>query len=243
MSDRNYSEEYFARYEEKGQLSGRERGRRLQQFNYWMRYASRRYPKNAHLLEIGCGMGYLSEVASEYFSYVGTDITLIPLQAARSRDGSIDYVQGDALRLAFRSEVFDVVVAFDILEHTERPENAVAEAHRILKKDGCIIATVPNTRSFGNRIKRTNRDLVPSMYRDPTHVSLLPPEKWTELFRNSGFTIIRSITDTLWDLPYSKKIPLLLQKALLIPFNLSVSELLGGLPWTLGENLVFVCRK
>lgn len=243
MSNQDYSDEYFAKYARKGQFLKRERGRRLHQFNYWIRNTSKTYPQGARLLEIGCGMGYLSEVASGYFDYVGTDITLVPLRAAKDRVSSIDYVQTDAQKLALRSEIFDVVIAFDILEHIPNPHSAIAETFRVLKKGGCIVVTMPNTRSLGNRMKSTKGSLVPSMYRDETHVSLLKPEEWRQLFISSGFTILRSMSDTLWDLPYSTRIPIALQKLVLIPFNLGVSYFLGGLPWTLGENLVFVCRK
>jgi 2-polyprenyl-3-methyl-5-hydroxy-6-metoxy-1,4-benzoquinol methylase len=243
LSDLKYSKEYFEKYEEKGRYSGIERGRRLPQFKYWIRYASRRHPKGARLLEVGCGMGYLSEVASKSFHYFGTDISVIPLLAAKGRVSGTDFIQSNAMMLSFRQEAFEFIVAFDILEHTDKPESVIAEAYRVLRKGGSLIVTVPNTRSLGNRIKGGASGMVPSMHMDPTHVSLLSPEKWKELFRKSGFQIVRFHSDTLWDLPYSRKVPIHLQKLVLIPFNLAGSVLFGSLPWPIGENLVFVCKK
>jgi SAM-dependent methyltransferase len=43
----------------------------------------------------------------------------------------------------FESASFDVVVAMDVLEHVNRPDDALAEIARTLKPGGCLIFTAP----------------------------------------------------------------------------------------------------
>ncbi len=208
-----------------------------------MRFLSRHFAPTASVLEVGCGLGYFSQVVSRKFRYIGTDIAWFPLHTSRSRNEPADLIQCDAARLTFRQESFDVVFAFDLLEHIPQPRLAISEMYRVLRKNGRLIATTPNIRSLGNRIKAGSKVLTPSMYTDKTHVSLLSPEEWSGLFLDAGFEIARAGADTLWDIPYSTKVPPALQKMVLIPFNWCVSYLFGSLPWTLGENLVFICKK
>lgn len=243
MNPRQYSPEYFSEYQAKGRFLRCERGQRWHQFAYWARHISRRYASGSAILEIGCGLGYFGRAISKDFIYIGTDISLFPLQTARAREVEGNFVQSDGALLAFRSDSFDVVVAFDILEHMPDPSFAVAEMYRVLRKNGRIIATTPNTRSLGNRIKSSSAGLMPSMYRDKTHISLLSKDEWIGAFHDAGFEVLKSDSDTLWDIPYSTKVPSILQKMLLVPFNWSVSYLFGSVPWTLGENLVFICKK
>jgi hypothetical protein len=78
---------------------------------------------------------------------------------------------------------------------------------------------------------------------DTSHVALLRPEEWKDLLREAGFVIERSGTDSLWDMPYTRRIPLIIQKAFLVPFNVFITRWIGLLPWRMGENLVIVARK
>jgi SAM-dependent methyltransferase len=50
---------------------------------------------------------------------------------------------GSALALPFRDEVFDVVAAFDVLEHCEPESTALAELARVLRPGGRLFLSVP----------------------------------------------------------------------------------------------------
>jgi ubiquinone/menaquinone biosynthesis C-methylase UbiE len=47
------------------------------------------------------------------------------------------------MSLNIESDKFDLVVHSDTLEHISNPTKALAECHRVLKKDGLCIFTVP----------------------------------------------------------------------------------------------------
>jgi 2-polyprenyl-6-hydroxyphenyl methylase/3-demethylubiquinone-9 3-methyltransferase len=91
------------------------------------------------VLDVGCGGGFLSNyLGLQGHAVTGLDASADALQVAAAHDqsGSVQYVQGDALKLPFADASFDVVCAMDFLEHVEDPEAAIAEAARVLKPSG-----------------------------------------------------------------------------------------------------------
>jgi SAM-dependent methyltransferase len=45
--------------------------------------------------------------------------------------------------MPFASESFDVVTAFDLIEHVERDDQLIAEAYRVLRPGGVVLIAVP----------------------------------------------------------------------------------------------------
>jgi len=64
------------------------------------------------------------------------------LRHAAERVPAAELFQLDARRLPFESE-FDVIGAFDVLEHIEMDERVLREMHRAVKPTGGIVLTVP----------------------------------------------------------------------------------------------------
>ena len=79
-------------------------------------------------LEIGCGTGYvLAGVAQAYpaATLVGSEIFSVGLPYAALRVGMAELVQMDARHIPYVDE-FDVIGAFDVLEHIEEDEQVLA---------------------------------------------------------------------------------------------------------------------
>ena len=55
----------------------------------------------------------------------------------------IDVINGSLTELPFEDETFDMVCAFDVIEHIENDGLAVEEIHRVLKDGGYVFLTVP----------------------------------------------------------------------------------------------------
>jgi len=98
----------------------------------------------ARMLEIGCGngnvMAYLKQNGVE--SIEGGDLSASGLEYCRQRMGDVPLHQIDVLSLPFHNE-FDLIGAFDLLEHVENDEKALTEIRRALKMRGNIVLTVP----------------------------------------------------------------------------------------------------
>jgi SAM-dependent methyltransferase len=96
------------------------------------------------LLDVGCGNKQFERIFRPHVErYIGIEReetfseTAAHLSASRP-----DYLyNGD--RLPFENGSFDTVVSIQVLEHTARPRELVAEMARVLKKDGVLILAAP----------------------------------------------------------------------------------------------------
>lgn len=93
------------------------------------------------VLEIGCGAGYDAyEFCRNGVDYTGIDIT--PENPVRTKKhlGFFGYtpkvLEGDAERLSFKDETFDVVFSNGVLHHTPDIISSFKEAYRILRPSG-----------------------------------------------------------------------------------------------------------
>lgn len=243
MKSSMYDRRYFDRYLRRGKLTGKLHGDQWYLHRYWISYLRQHLPPSSTILEVGCGLGFFGKRVQRYFSYVGLDIAHDAITYAREINRIGVVVEGKAESLPFEDESFDALVAFDVIEHLNNAILFFREAYRALKPFGLMVVTTPNIRSFGSRIKSKSGSLIPAMYTDKTHVSLLSPETWIERIHSAGFTIIRHGTDTLWDIPYFKKIPLIVQKVTFVPVNVLATLVFGFFRWTYGENLVIIAKK
>jgi len=104
------------------------------------------------ILDVGCGNGNLLEMinrASPRVQLVGLDFSPGLLKNARIRlKNKARLVNGDALALPFSNNEFDVVILSEVLEHLSNPSKGLAEAKRVLKKNGRFLLTFPNASSY-----------------------------------------------------------------------------------------------
>ncbi len=89
------------------------------------------------LLEVACGTGHLACVAAERgAAAVGMDFVPGMVAEARRRHPGVEFREGDAEALPFADASFDAVVCSFGLHHFGRPQNALAEAYRVLVPGG-----------------------------------------------------------------------------------------------------------
>lgn len=125
----------------------------LEAGNFWFRgrnqlivWALQRYfPRLRRYLEIGCGTGYvLAGVAQAYpkAELTGSEVFSVGLPFAARRVEKAELLQMDARCIPYVEE-FDVIGAFDVLEHIEEDEAVLAEMFRAIRPGGGILLTVP----------------------------------------------------------------------------------------------------
>lgn len=107
-------------------------------------------PKNKKILDIGCAMGKTSfELKQRGASLVaGVELSeKIGLEASKILD---KVVIGDIEKtdLPFEKEYFDYIIYGDILEHLTDPWKILSKNAKYLKKDGFVIASIPNVRHY-----------------------------------------------------------------------------------------------
>jgi len=106
------------------------------------------------VLDLGCGEGrHVHGVhLLEGVNVVGLDLDRpslakglagLDLLPRRRNTGVTAFVQGDAYRLPFPDDAFDVVICSEVLEHLLEYEQVLAEVRRVLKPAGRFAPTVP----------------------------------------------------------------------------------------------------
>lgn len=99
--------------------------------------------RGTRLLEVACGTGYLAAAAAgRGATAVGLDFVPEMVAEAQRRYPGVDFREGDAEALPFADAKFDAVVCSFGLHHFGRPENALAEAYRVLVPGGRYAFTV-----------------------------------------------------------------------------------------------------
>jgi SAM-dependent methyltransferase len=102
-------------------------------------------PNFQSYLEIGCGTGYVLSGISKKFprsTLFGSEIFIAGLGFAAERLPSTKFMQMDARSIPFENE-FDVIGAFDVLEHIKEDEEVLAQMCIALKPEGLMLLTVP----------------------------------------------------------------------------------------------------
>jgi SAM-dependent methyltransferase len=178
------------------------------------------YKHNGRLLELGFGGGGFLSLAADYFHTLGIDHSERVLSRIRPFLSSrISVRQADIEEEQLGRDHFDVVAAFNILEHLHRPDRTVQKINMVLRETGILIGSVPNNQWLLGRIST-----ILSNIGDRTHISTYPPDQWRRIFQGAGFREIVFFGEFL----FTKYLALYVSDPL----------------WRYyAYNLVFVCRK
>jgi ubiquinone/menaquinone biosynthesis C-methylase UbiE len=114
------------------------------------------------VLDVATGPGYVAAAAAQRgAAVVGVDFSAAMLAEARRHHPAIDFQAGNAEALSFPDASFDAVVMSFGLLHLGRPDEALAEAHRVLRPGGRIGFTVwarpEEAVAFGIVLRATER--------------------------------------------------------------------------------------
>jgi len=103
--------------------------------------------RRIRLLDVGCSTGNELVKYTEMLDgeFVGLDNKAKFLSDNKNK---ANFIIGDARRLPFQDETFEVVTATEVIEHFEEGEAFIKETHRILMNDGIFILTTPNRLRF-----------------------------------------------------------------------------------------------
>jgi len=96
------------------------------------------------LLEVGCGTGYVLRalVRECGLRATGSELLVEGLEHARRRVPEADFAQLDARAMPYEQS-FDLVGAFDVLEHIEDDVGVLRGLHRAVRPGGFLLLTVP----------------------------------------------------------------------------------------------------
>jgi SAM-dependent methyltransferase len=214
------------------------------------------FPDARRYLEIGCGTGFvLARIASArtWQKVVGSEIHSAGLQHARRRLGDhAEFVQMDVRKIPARG-AFDLVGAFDVLEHIAEDEAVIREVYSALSEGGGFLVAVPQHPALWSRIDDVSH-----------HVRRYCRGELERKLRHAGFEIAFSSSYAALSLPlmfgsrllmqnrpvgrnegsnHEFEIDPLLNTSLRWLLNAEVSLTLRGFQWPVGGSRVVVARK
>jgi SAM-dependent methyltransferase len=233
---------------------------KLEAGHFWFRnrnriilWALRKYfPHIGRYLEIGCGTGFvLSAVAAAYpnAALTGSEVFSAGLPYAAGRVPGAELLQMDARKIPY-AEHFDVVGAFDVLEHIREDEAALRAIHCALRRGGGLVLTVPQHPWLWSRQdelacherRYTAQELVGKLDRAgfkvrlcTSFVSLLLPLMW--ITRRLGTDPAKE--DTMSELRIGGTANRLLGSAMTVEF----AALRMGLLFPIGGSLLIVAER
>jgi 2-polyprenyl-3-methyl-5-hydroxy-6-metoxy-1,4-benzoquinol methylase len=106
-----------------------------------------RLTRGKRVLDAGCGAGYGSaELAQSAERVTGIDIAPEAVEFARAHyeRPNLTFEQASCTELPFDDGCFDLVVAFEVIEHLEDWKGFLREVRRVLAPAGQLIVSTPN---------------------------------------------------------------------------------------------------
>ena len=89
----------------------------------------------------------MSDVAR---TVIGVDIDAAVIERAKSSHASqsIDFKEGTCTSIPMDDDSIDIVVSFETIEHIEKHHEFMSEIRRVLRPDGLLLISTPDTRTY-----------------------------------------------------------------------------------------------
>ena len=104
-------------------------------------------PKNAKILDVGCGTGHLTKsIKDKGFDVTGMEPSANMIAFARKNFPDITFTEGISVAIPFADQSFDAIICFEVLRYMDESETlkTYQEFQRILKPGGVFLATHVN---------------------------------------------------------------------------------------------------
>lgn len=233
----------------------------LEAGHFWFRarnslitWALERYaPEFETLLEIGCGTGYVLSGIAHAFPQAklqGAELFTAGLAFAAARQPKVDFIQMDARYIPFADE-FDVIGAFDVLEHIEEDGQVLAQIYDALKAEGIMLLTVPqhawlwssvddyachvrrySSKELHDKVKRSGFEIL----RSTSFVSCLLPAMWVSRFAQKKAV---NGADVMAEFKISPRLNQLLE----LIMKAEISIIRYGINFSFGGSRLVVAKK
>jgi len=147
------------------------------------------YRRTGRILDVGCGIGFFLEEARDGgWQAHGTEFERRAVEIVRAKGLSCEQAPIDPE--AFEPGSFDVVTAFEVVEHVGDPRAEAATIASALRPGGLLYLTTPNFASLSRRLLRGRWSVVSY----PEHLLYFTPSTLRDWLARAGFVPVEVTT-------------------------------------------------
>lgn len=143
-------------------------------------------PKNPHILDFGCGIGFPFDksLVDHHCKVTGIDISQKHIKKARKNVPDAKFIKGDFSKIDFK-ETFDAIISFYAIFHIPREEHKelFLNMAKFLKKEGKILITLGTSGGYGEEESWCGAKMAWSSHK---------PEVYKKLLNETGFKILEA---------------------------------------------------
>jgi len=137
------------------------------------------------LLDLGCGQGdFLVEALTMNWQVTGMEFSDAAVSLCSAR--GLQVIPGSSAASALSGQLFDVITAFEVLEHLRTPGELLKDASLLLQQGGLFYITTPNFNALLRHLEKEN--FAPISY--PDHLCLFTPASLRKLACFHGFRVV-----------------------------------------------------
>lgn len=196
------------------------------------------------ILNVGAGSGYDLETLKKYGDVYVIDINKNVLRLI-PKNLFFEKKFGDACKIPYKSNFFDIAVSFDVIEHISDEHAAVSEIRRVLKKNGYFVFSVPafpsifssHDMALGHKRRYTKKSLAELL----SGFRSLKMNYWNVIFFPM-IALLRILKKKSNKADHAK-FPKLLHSFFYAGFAVENMLIKHGIPMPAGLSLVGYCKK
>lgn len=151
--------------------------------------------RGKRILDVGCAAGELGRAfkLAGALEVAGIERSIEAAALAKERLDQVFVSDVEHANLPIEDEAFDWIIFADVLEHTIDPWTALASYRRYLKRDGRVVASIPNVRFYAviARLIFNRWGYRESGILDSTHLRFFTLPTIRDMFKQAGFEIER----------------------------------------------------
>ena len=145
--------------------------------------------QTSRLLEIGCGSGdFLIEASRRGFTVEGIEYSEHAAAVANSRLGEKPVVVGTPDTVEISPATYDIVAAFDVIEHLRDPKTSIEKFRLVLKPGGLIAIVTPSLDSWSRQLLGRHW-----MEYKREHITYFSERSLRRLLESAGFSSIEFV--------------------------------------------------
>jgi 2-polyprenyl-3-methyl-5-hydroxy-6-metoxy-1,4-benzoquinol methylase len=155
-------------------------------FFIFIQLITKYFKPGKRLLDVGCGSGFFLKAAEEIgWEAEGVEISPVASEYAQNIV-RVKVLEGKLEAYHLPPEKYDLVVLIETIEHLTNPLDTLREIYRILKKEGILIISTPDSKSLSRLFLGKNW----AVFSPEEHLSVFSQKNLFYLLHRANFCVL-----------------------------------------------------